>query len=98
MMTPESFVIDGFPVTITVTALDNVDNLPDATPAAIVERIAAALARGKRHGGILVHELEVLFTWTVSEPATAELPAPRPPKDNLTGETMPPSYGTSAMN
>ncbi len=68
-MSTDTKVIDGFPVTIKMKALEDVDDLPDTTPEAIVERIAAALARGERHGGILVHEVSLLFTWTASEPS-----------------------------
>jgi hypothetical protein len=69
--------IGGFPVTIKVkdmaepnTRDDRADWLADlelGPPEAIVERIAAALGRGERHGGIMVHELDLLFTWSLTD-------------------------------
>jgi hypothetical protein len=76
-MTQYEHTIGGFPVTIKVKDLghlnygdDEVDYLYDeAPPEPIVERIADALARGEHYGGLMVHELPLVFAWVASEPS-----------------------------
>jgi hypothetical protein len=59
-------VIAGVSIMIKVKALDSEgeEHDPGTVPHAIVEGIAAALERGERSGGILVHELSLLFSWS----------------------------------
>jgi hypothetical protein len=70
--------IAGFPVTIKIKTPrfsasydppEDDDDAPKVPPEPIIESIAAALARGLRHGGIRIDEPSLLFTWTASEPS-----------------------------